>query len=175
MIRSSRLLLVLLVGAFALFVGIGPATAQESSTTSTSLKVPTRAAVEFEIGDYDSAVGDWAIEAVTVTGDIQDNTTFTIILRGSGGRELWRVDSEFMGPEMRIPVGAEVAVGDVTSTELSSNLVAGQLITPELEDRLQGGGGSTGQVATSMALVMIIAVILFRTPLPAAATQRWTK
>lgn len=174
MVRSWRLLLALVVGALTLSVGIGPAGAQESSTSS-SVKAPTRAEVEFEVGDYDKAAGDWSIEAVRVTGDMADNTSFTISLLGSGGRELWRVDSEFTGPEMRIPVDAAVGVRDVTSTELSSNLVAGELITPELEERLQGGGGSTGQVATSMALVMIIAVILFRTPLPAAATQRWTK
>ena len=113
--------------------------------------------------------------AIKVTADIEDNTTFSVILHGSGGRELWRVDTQFRGPTMTIPVTG-VAVGDVTETELSTPTSwLGPLIVPELDNTVSGGGRFDGQVATSLALVMIIAVILFRTPLPAAATQRWTK
>lgn len=166
-----------LVGVVGLVVvaALHPATAAaQQPATSSSVAPPTAVSVEPEVGDYSSALGDWPVEAVRVTADLEEGVTFTVALKGTGGQELWTETAQYTEPFVRIPVSG-VAVGDLGSVEFNSTLVLGQLIPPELEERLQGGGGSTGQVATSMALVVIIAVILFRTPLPAAASQRWTK
>ena len=170
-----------IVGAlFAAAVGFllpaAAASAQDSTTPSTEVKAPTSADVELEIGAYDAALNDWPVTAVVVTGDIEEDLEFRVVLAGNSG-QLWAESTTFAGPETRIPILTKIAVGDVTSAELSSALVLGALITPELGEGTQpgAGGGSTGQVATSMALVIIIAVILFRTPLPAASVQRWTR
>jgi hypothetical protein len=167
---------VALCGLVLLLVaGMAPAGAQES-TSSTEVKAPTKADVAIDLGDYDASIGDWTVSGLQVTGDMELDTEFTVKLTSNSGRELFSATVKYTGPGMRIPVDRGVAVRDVDNVAFSSNLLAGELITPELgENSLQGGGGSTGQVATSMALVMIVAVILFRTPLPAAATQRWTK
>lgn len=160
------------VAAVAVLLFAAPnVAAQEASTTTAGL--PRSADVGIEVGDFDDALGDWPVTAVSVTGEIDEGVVFTVTLKGSNG-VLWTGSAEYTEPLTTLPVTG-VGVGEVVSAELGSTLVLGQLILPELEDQLQGGGGSTGQVATSMALVIIVAVILFRTPLPAAATQRWTK
>ncbi len=154
-------------------MSLAPVAAAQDATP-TSAAAPTRATVEPEVGEYSGALGDWPVEAVRVTADIDAGTTFTVVLKGSSGQVLAEETTQYTEPFTRVPVSG-VSVRELAGVEFKSTLVLGQLITPELEERLQGGGGSTGQVATSMALVTIIAVILFRTPLPAAATQRWTK
>jgi hypothetical protein len=160
--------------ALALLWMGGPAAAQD--TTSTTTKAPTEANVDFEVGRY--GVGgkeDWPIDALIVSGDMDDNTTLTVTVKGEGGRVIWTDAIQYFNPSTRVPVTG-VGVGDVQAVEVSSALVAGAVIQAQLEEpSVPGGGGSTGQVATSMSLVIIVAVILFRTPLPAAATQRWTK
>lgn len=161
------------LAAFVVLVALaGPASAQQVMTPTVA--PPTKADVEPEVGDYSDALGDWPVEAVRVTADLEAGVTFTVRLKGSGGQVLWEQTAQYTAPFTRLPVSG-VTVRELAAVEFNSTLVLGQLITPELEQQLQGGGGSTGQVATSMALVMIVAVILFRTPLPAAASQRWTK
>jgi hypothetical protein len=158
----------------AVLAPAGTAAAQDT-TSSTEVEAPKDAHVSLDIGDFNSSLGDWPVEALEVTGDMEADTEFTIFLKSTSGTTVFTATAKYTPPTTKIPVSSSVGVGDVASVEFSSSLLAGSLIAPELEEQLQGGGGSTGQVATSMALVMIVAVILFRTPLPAAATQRWTK
>ena len=49
-----------------------------------------------------------------------------------------------------------------------------QIEPPEIEWKAGGGGGG-GQLALSMVMAVLLVAIVFRTPLPSASTQRWTK
>jgi hypothetical protein len=97
-----------------------------------------------------------------------------VVLTGKGGRALWTKTATFDAPVTTLTVEG-VVVHDVEQAGFNSTAVLGELVVPDLEKPTSSGGGSSGQVATSMTLVIIVAVILFRTPLPAAASQRWTR
>ena len=50
---------------------------------------------------------------MTVTGDIDDDLEFTVVLSGRSG-PLWTSTTKFTSPETRIALDKKVAVGDVT-------------------------------------------------------------
>ncbi len=154
-------------------VWLVPAAAQESPGSDDA---PRSVNISFDLGDFDTARGDWPVSTVIVDGDLDEGVDFTVELRGTGDRVIWSAVRAFTLPQTRIGTGEFIGVGDVTRAGISQALTLDPLLVqPELsENPVQGGGGSTGQVATSMVLVIIIAVILFRTPLPSASTQRWT-
>jgi hypothetical protein len=55
--------------------------------------------------------------------------------------------------------------------------VRGDMVTQPSPDVVQQGSGlsGAGQLALSMVIAVVFVAILFRTPLPAATTQRWRK
>jgi hypothetical protein len=55
--------------------------------------------------------------------------------------------------------------------------VRGDMVTQPSPDVVQQGSGlsGAGQLALSMVVAVVFVAILFRTPLPAATTQRWRK
>jgi hypothetical protein len=55
--------------------------------------------------------------------------------------------------------------------------VGGTQVGPRRAEVIGGGagGGASGQLALSMVLTVVVLTILFRTPLPSASTQRWTR
>lgn len=136
--------------------------------------------IEFDVGDYDAEEGDWPITVVYVTGDLDDGEPFTVELLASDATVLWSGTDTFTAPTTAVTVDEFLAVGDVTEAAISQALpeVAGEVVTrPEVEVLQQGsgGGGGSGQLALSMVVAIILVAILFRTPLPSASTQRWTK
>jgi hypothetical protein len=149
-----------------------PALAQD--TTGTTLSTPRSADIGLETGEFDERLGDWPITAVTVRGEMDEGTNFTVLLLGKVGQVVWTGTATYKDPVTTIEVKG-VSVRQVEAAKFESSAVLGNLVAPDLDKPTASGGGSSGQVATSMTLVIIIAVILFRTPLPAAATQRWTK
>jgi hypothetical protein len=133
--------------------------------------------ISFDVGEYDPARNDWTIEVVQVTGDLDEGQPFTVEVYGDGDEVLFSATQPYTSPTTRIEVTATVAVGDVESAGVSQPLtaVAGvQVERPEVDWSTSGGGGS-GQLALSMVMAVIIVAIVFRTPLPSATTQRWTK
>lgn len=157
----------LLVLALLLF-GAAPAAAQDPGGTVD---------ITFDVGDYDPARNDWTIEVVQVTGDLEEGQPFTVELVGDGDQVMFSATQPYTAPATRIEVTATVAVGDVERAGVSQPLtvVAGvQVERPEVDWSTSGGGGS-GQLALSMVMAVIIVAIVFRTPLPSASTQRWTK
>jgi hypothetical protein len=182
-VTGRRLSTQLLVAGLVLVAALawaGPAMAQDPTSGDGA---PKQAAIAFDLGRYSTELHDWTIEAVLVSGDLEDDREVTIEIRGAGDRVLWTASAPFHAPQTRIEVDAKLGVADVSSAGVSQagtvvDATAGvdpRLVPSEVVDPVQGGGGSSGQVATSMVLVIIVAVILFRTPLPAASTQRWTK
>ena len=167
MMRASRCGLV----ASVLLVcgGAAPATAQEEPIGNVD--------ITFDVGDYDPARNDWTIEVVQVTGDLEEGQPFTVEVYGEGDEVLFTATQPYTSPATRIEVTATVAVGDVERAGVSQAIteVGGVVIDrPEVEWSTSGGGGS-GQLALSMVMAVIIVAIVFRTPLPSASTQRWTK
>lgn len=160
--------------ALALLVGLlgwpEPVAAQERDPAE-----PRDVSVRFDLGEYDG--GDWTIAAVVVDGDLDEGQDVTVQILGTNERVLWEGARTFTGEALRIPVDQRILVGDVESAGIAQALtiVDPLLVEPEINDPVAGGGGGTGQIATTMVLVIIIAVLLFRTPLPSAASQRWTK
>jgi hypothetical protein len=74
-------------------------------------------------------------------------------------------------------VDRPIAVGALADAGVSQpqTVVAGvQIERPEVTWSAAGSGGS-GQLALSMVLAIIVVAVVFRTPLPSASTQRWTK
>lgn len=133
--------------------------------------------ITFDVGGFDATLGDWAVEVVEVTGDLADGQPFTAELTGADGRVLWSSTQAFTAPTMRIDVVPPVAVGAVAAAGVSQpqTIVAGvQVERPEVTWSAAGGGGS-GQLALSMVMAIIVVAIVFRSPLPSASTQRWTR
>lgn len=135
--------------------------------------------IDFEVGDFDADEGDWGIDAVVVAGDVDPAEPFTVVLSDDGGAELWSGTATFAEPSTTVPVDGFVAVGDVTEAAISqaAPAVAGDVVTRQDVDLSQqgSGGGNGGQLALSMVLAVIMVAILFRSPLPAATTQRWRR
>lgn len=150
----------------------GPAGAQEADDERA-------VTIAFDVGDHDAEAGDWPITVVHVTGDLEPGVGFTVELRDDDGAVVWSGDGEFTAPTTSLTVDELVVVGAVTEAAVSQALpdVAGDVVTrPEPEILQQGsGGGGGGQLALSMVVAVILVAILFRSPLPSASTQRWTK
>lgn len=161
---------MLLVAGVALVTVAGPASAQEE---------PVVGAVDisFDVGSFDGELGDWTIDVVVVSGELEVGAPFTVELLGEGDAVIWAATQPFTGSPMRISVDQAVAVGDVTSAGVAQAqpIVGGvQVQRPPVEWSASGGGGS-GQLALSMVLAIIVVAVVFRTPMPSASTQRWTR
>lgn len=151
-------------------ISIAPAAAQEGPPVG-------NVDISFDVGEFDSELGDWAIEVVEVSGDLTPGEAFTVEVRGEGEVVLFTATQPYAGDVTRIEVPVPVAVGDVVDAGISQAqpIVGGVVIErPEVDWSASGGGGS-GQLALSMVMTVIIVAIVFRTPLPSASTQRWTK
>lgn len=135
--------------------------------------------IEFDVGDFDAERGDWSVTVVYVSGDLQPGEAFTVELRGEVGEVVWSGSDTFDGSTTAIAVDDFVAVGDVTEAAISQSIpaVAGDVVTRPVPEVLQqgSGGGGGGQLALSMVVAVILVAILFRSPLPSASTQRWTR
>lgn len=146
-----------------------PASAQDGDSLG-------RVDISFDVGDYDPVIEDWAIEVVEVSGAIAVGQPFTVELKDEDGTVLWSSTQVYAEP-MRIAVDRKVAVGEVAEAGVSQPqvIVGGvQVVRPEVTWSAAGGGGS-GQLSLSMVLAIVVVAIVFRTPLPSASTQRWTR
>jgi hypothetical protein len=133
--------------------------------------------LSFVIGAFDVGLGDFPVTAVTVLDRGGSEAATTVELRGAGGRVLWSATVALTPPSTTIPVDPPVAVGAVESAGVARAapvVAAEQFVPPEVFHSAQGGGGS-GQLALSLVLVVALVAIVFRTPLPSATTQRWTR
>lgn len=162
----------LVVLSVALLVGVAtPAGAQTEEERAV--------VIEFDVGDFDAEEGDWPVTVVYVTGDLEPGEAFTVELRGDGGEVVWSGSDTFDGSTTALSIDDFVAVGDVTEAAISQSVpaVAGDVVTRPVPEVLQqgSGGGGGGQLALSMVVAVILVAILFRSPLPSASTQRWTK
>jgi hypothetical protein len=158
-----------LIAVLLVFGGAAPAAGQEDPGGTVD--------ISFDVGEYDPARNDWTVEVVQVTGDLEEGRPFTVEVYGESDQILFSATQPYTSPTTRIEVTSTVAVGDVESAGVSQPLtvVAGvQVERPEVDWSTSGGGGS-GQLALSMVMAVIIVAIVFRTPLPSATTQRWTK
>ena len=154
----------------ALLVVAAPASAQEEPTGTVN--------ISFDVGEYDDALGDWPIDVVEVSGDLADGEDFTVELRDDDGAVLWSATQAFANDPTRITVDRPVAVADVADAGVSQPLtiVGGvQVERPPVTWSASGGGTGSGQLALSMVLAIIVVAVVFRTPLPSASTQRWTR
>jgi hypothetical protein len=156
----------LIVGALLLLAA--PASAQDGSLGQVD--------ISFDVGEYDPTIGDWAIEVVEVSGALAEGQAFTVELVDRDGLVLWSSTQTYAEP-MRIAVDRTVPVGAVAEAGVSQPqvVVAGvQVVRPEVTWSAAGGGGS-GQLSLSMVLAIVVVAIVFRTPLPSASTERWTR
>ncbi len=81
--------------------------------------------------------------------------------------------AEFVSPPPAVLDDIVVDPLDPTPSALDA---PGRVSGPIAEVLSQGaGGGGGGLLALSMVLSVVLVAILFRTPLPSQATQRWTK
>lgn len=160
------------LGVAVLITVAAPAGAQESSDER-------GVEITFDVGDFDGDEGDWPITVVYVAGDMEDGEPFTVELLDEDGAVLWSATEAFTAPITTVTVEPFVAVGEVAEAEVSQAVaaVAGAVVErPPAEVLRQGaGGGGGGTLALSMVLAVVLVAIVFRTPLPSASTQRWTK
>jgi hypothetical protein len=112
-----------------------------------------------------------------VSGDLEDGRDFTVELTGEDGEVVWSATQPFTAPVTRIEVTTPVTVNEVVDAGVSQGIavVGGVQIEPPLLEWKGGGGGGGGQLALSMVMAVLLVAIVFRTPLPAATSQRWTK
>ena len=114
-----------------------------------------------------------------VSGDLEDGEDFTVELTGAGRRGGVVGDRAVHAHRSRGSRSpTPVAVGEVAAAGVSQGItvVAGRA-DRAAGARLEacGGGGGAGQLALSMVMAVLLVAIVFRTPLPSATTQRWTK
>jgi hypothetical protein len=166
---ARRLILLAAVAVLPAMGMAAPASAQEKPLGNVD--------ISFDVGDFDPTAGDWTIDAVEVSGDLEDGQDFTVILTEESGDELWSSTQEFTSPVTRIEVIPGVTVAEVASAGVEQGIteVAGVQIQPPRVDYGASGGGGGGQLALSMVMAVLLVAIVFRTPLPSASTQRWTK
>lgn len=167
----SLLISATVLGVAALLINAAPASAQEAD------EVLGEVDISFVVGEYDPALDDWAVTAVEVSGDLEDGRPFTVTVTGAGGEELWAATQAFDAPVMQIPVNPVVGVGEITAAGVSQPLVevGGAVVERPQVDWSRAGGGGSGQLALSIILAILVVAIVFRTPLPSATSQRWTK
>lgn len=166
--RSGRLLLVLAGALLGVALLVTPASAQDDSLGVVD--------ISFDVGPYDAELGDWPIEVVTVTGALAEGEAFTVELRDVDGTVVWSATQPFTRG-LRIVVDRHVPVGVVADAGVSQAqaIVAGtQVVRPEVTWSAAGGGGA-GQLSLSMVLAVVVVAIVFRSPLPSASTERWTR
>jgi hypothetical protein len=169
-VTARRALLAPAVAVVALLLGAPAAAAQDG-------EVIGDVDISFDVGAVDPATGDWRIEAVEVSGDLEAGQDFTVELLDDDGAVRWTATSVFTPPVTRIEVIEDVSVGDVASAGVEQGLtiVGGVQIDPPVVEWSAGGGAGGGQLALSMVMAVLVVAIVFRTPLPSASTQRWTK
>jgi hypothetical protein len=160
------------VGALTLLVSASPAGAQTDEER--------RADIAFDVGDFDVDLGDWTIDSVEVAGELVEGEAVTVELADEDGIVVWTGTASFTPPVVRLPVDRVVAVRDVAEARLAQDLpveVAGDVVQGRQAQVLsQGaGGGGSGELALSLVLAMFFLAILFRTPLPSAVSERWTR
>ena len=99
--------------------------------------------IDFEVGDFDAAEGDWPITVVNVSGDLEPDEVFVVELRDGEGGIVWAGEGVFSPPTTSVAVDSFVAVGDVdeaaigqrlpeeasTTTDLPEPVVAGDVVT----------------------------------------------
>lgn len=173
-LRARALAALLVCGA--VLAGSAPASAQEPEPSDAE-EVVGAFQLSFAIGTFDVGLGDFPITAVTVTGGGGSEAATTVELRGAGGRVLWSATVALTPPSTTVRVDPPVAVGAVESAGVARAapaVAAERFVPPAVFHSAQGGGGS-GQLALSLVLVVALVAIVFRTPLPSAATQRWTR
>ncbi|MGK2949371.1 MAG: hypothetical protein ACSLFP_12395 [Acidimicrobiales bacterium] len=170
---NGRLAMLLaLIGAGACGVmSAGTASAQEADEVIGDVEI------SFDVGDVDPDTGEWSIEVVEVSGDLEDGQEFTVELTGTGAEVVWSATQAYTAPVTRIRVTEPIGVGEVTGAGVSQGItaVAGVQIEPPTVDFSASAGGGGGQLALSMVMAVLLVAIVFRTPLPSATTQRWTK
>ena len=168
---SARRAMIVLIAASTILIGASSAGAQESEERSVE--------ITFDTGDFDAGEGDWSITVVYVSGDMEDGVPFTVELYGEDDTVLWSGTEDFTEPTTAVAVDRFVAVSEVVEAGVSQALpeVAGQIDERQrVEVQRQGaGGGGGGALALSLVLAVVLLAILFRTPLPSAVSQRWTK
>ena len=170
-VSARGLVLMMGVGAFVV-TGASAASAQDGEEIG-------NVDISFDVGDFDSAAGDWTIDVVEVSGDLEDGQEFTVELTDSDGEVVWSATESFDEPVTRISVTEPVTVGEVASAGVSQAqappVVGGVQIEPPIVDWGASGGGGGGQLALSMVMAVLLVAIVFRTPLPSASSQRWTR
>jgi hypothetical protein len=170
MTKRARATLVAVLGWAMVLVLAAPASAQDPGVIG-------NVDVSFDVGEVDAATGDWTIDAVEVTGELVDGQEFTVELTDADGGVMWSATETYTAPVTRIPVTEPVSVGEVAGAGVSQGIteVAGVQIEPPQVDFGASGSGGGGQLALSMVMAVLLVAIVFRTPLPSASTQRWTK
>jgi hypothetical protein len=133
--------------------------------------------ISFDVGEFDPVEEDWTIAVVEVAGDLEEGVDFTVELTDEDGEVVWSATEAFTAPSTRIEVTDTVTVGEVADAGVSQGItvVGGVQIEPPVLEWKGGGGGGGGQLALSMVMAVLLVAIIFRTPLPSATTQRWTK
>jgi hypothetical protein len=158
-------------------LGLGVLLASASAAAAQEDEVIGDVDISFDVGDVDPADGDWHIEVVEVSGDLEAGQDFTVELTDVDGAVLWTATAVYTEPITRIEVTEDVFVGEVASAGVEQGLtiVGGVQIEPPVVEWSAGGGAGGGQLALSMVMAVLVVAIVFRTPLPSASTQRWTK
>jgi hypothetical protein len=133
--------------------------------------------ISFEVGELDPTAGDWTIDAVEVSGELEEGREFTITLLNAGGGTVWTGSAAYTDPITTIEVSEPVFVGEVASAgvEQGITVVGGVQIEPPIVEWSAGGGAGGGDLALSMVLAVFLVALVFRTPLPSATVARWTK
>jgi len=167
-----RLRVVCAVVITALTMAPVPASAQDEGD-----EIIGNVEISFDVGEFDPVEEDWTIDVVEVSGELQDGVDFTVELTGEDGEVVWSATERFTAPVTRIDVTTPVTVGAVVDAGVSQGItaVAGVQIEPPVLEWKGGGGGGGGQLALSMVMTVLLVAMVFRTPLPSATTQRWTK
>lgn len=78
--------------------------------------------IDFDVGDFDSAQGDWPITVVNVSGDLEADEVFVVELRDGEGEIVWAGEGVFSPPTTSVTVDSFVAVGDVDEAAIGQRL-----------------------------------------------------
>jgi hypothetical protein len=168
--RVAGIALAVVTGAALLLGSAAPASAQDDDVIG-------GVDISFDVGDLDPVEGDWTIDAVEVSGELEDGRDFTLELTGEDGAVIWSSTQPFTAPLTRVTLTDAITVSEVAAAGVSQGitLVGGVQIEPPDVDWKGGPGGGGGQLALSMVMAVLLVAIVFRTPLPSASSQRWTK